>query len=145
MTALHSAVAPAVDRLEGDRRHLRLRPQAAVLRVRQLRQAMMHGLNVIARADCGIPIPAADLDGASAFRRADALDAAVRELSLTVHVQQTILEARRTEICYEDFHGEWRMSDLNDFNDSNEPSLSSLASLPSLILQFPPLTTGMPR
>ena len=38
--------------------------------------------------------------------RADPFDATARKLALAVHVEQSVLEARRTEVGYEDFHGD---------------------------------------
>ena len=77
---LHAAVSAAVDRLEADGRHFRRIAQAAVRRIGQLRQAVMHRLDVIGRLDRQLPLVLADLDVAAALRRADPFDASAREL-----------------------------------------------------------------
>jgi hypothetical protein len=94
-----------VDGLQRDGRHLGGVLQASGLRVGKLCQASADGLGLVGDTGDFLPPPVADLDVAGAPIGADPLDPTAGELMIGVHVEQSVLEARRTEIGYEDLHG----------------------------------------
>ena len=75
---LHSAVAAAVDRLEGDGRHFRRIAEAAVRGVGQLGQAVVDGLDVVGGLDRQVLLVIADLDRRAALGRANPFNASAR-------------------------------------------------------------------
>ena len=104
---LHAADAPAVHRLEADRRHFAgvlagSRCAGSVSCSRHCRTATAWS-GTGAFSSCRWP-PISTKQ--RAFGRADPLDAAARKLPLVGHVEQPILEAGRAEVGDEDLHGE---------------------------------------
>ena len=109
------------------------RPQAAVLRMGQLRQAVMHRLDVIARADRlsnFFADLAAHLHGAAAFGRADPLDAAARSCrwpSMSNRRYLKLVEPRLATRIFMWMIDE-RLQDHKDFSDSKDGPFPSLLS-----------------
>jgi hypothetical protein len=78
--------------------------QATLLRIGQLGEALPHRNRVVGNRNLQFLPTSLNLDKAGAFGRANALDTPARELSFVGHVEQPILETRRTEIGNQDFH-----------------------------------------
>ncbi len=102
---LHAADAPAMNRLEGNGRHLGGVLEAAGLPIGQLGEALVDRFGMVGHAERFLLPPAANLHHAPALGRADALDSSARKLHPGGHVVQPILETRRAEVGNEDFHG----------------------------------------
>jgi hypothetical protein len=105
--------------LEANCRNLACISQATSFGSRQLLQARSHRDGVIGYGSRDFLAVTADLDETRARVGTNPFDPAAGQLALVGHIEQSVLKARRSEVCYENLHQiapvirEWRRTSVS--------------------------------